>query len=72
MSELTKEEWIEMAKSKKRRLWKNRQKFILKLDNERTEKQIIHMKKKLHTIKKNKVKNQPLRPNLINLVIMFQ
>ena len=61
-----------MSKSKKQLYWKNREKKILKLENEKMEKIIIHMKKELHTIKKKRVKILPLRRNLINLVIKFQ
>ena len=45
-----------MGKAKKRTLWKNRERSILELDNEKMEKQIIHLKKELYTIKKRKVK----------------
>ena len=45
-----------MGKSKKGKFWKDREKAILKLENEKMEKQIIHLKKELHTIKKNKGK----------------
>ena len=41
-----------MGKSNKQRFWKNREKAILKLDNEKKEKQIINLKEELHTIKK--------------------
>ena len=43
--------------------WKNREK-ILKLENEKIEKQIIHMKKELHTIKKKKVKTSTTEVDL--------
>ena len=47
-------------------------KNILKVENEKKEQQIIHLKKELHTIKKEKVKILPLRRKLINSAINFQ
>ena len=46
-------------------------KQIFKVENERMERQIIHLKKELHTIKKGKI-ILPLRQNLINMLIKFQ
>ena len=39
-----------MGNAKKRRFWKNREKAILKLSNEKTEKQISHPNKRLNTM----------------------
>ena len=39
-----------MSNVEKIRLWKNRGHQLLKVDNEKMERQIIHIKKKLHTI----------------------
>ena len=54
LPKLTNEECIEMRKVQKRQFWKNRDKTILKLENEKMEKQIIRLKKDLHTIKRRR------------------
>ena len=60
LSRLTKEEWINMGKSKKQRSRKSREKVILKLNNEKMEKQIIHLKKELYTTIKKKIKKSTI------------
>ena len=61
-----------MGKAKKRPLWKNRNIYKLKIENEKVEQNIIHPKKDLHTIKNKNEKNLPLTQNLINVVMKFQ
>ena len=45
---------------------------MLKVENEKKLRQIVHLKKELHTIKKRKKIILPLIQHFINMVIKFQ
>ena len=57
-----------MGNAEKRRFYNNKEKQILKVKNEKIDRQIIYLKK-LHTIKKRRKGIITLRQNLINMVI---